>query len=185
MNQFTRIILDAIKSDPDVRNALAEKYQTMYADFSEIDYMEDDRKSLTQADIDIFADIYEIIELPPEANIITDLLSSAISCVDNKGLVNWLRNTDVSMITTNHSGKKDAMTEYNGWTNHPTWLIGLWINNDEYLADSSARWNADEWNKNVNELVNELVNQYQLSKYARTLIDLYLSFVAWSELAEE
>ena len=185
MNQFTRIILDAIKSDPDVRNALAEKYQTMYADFSNIENLDDDdRKSLIQADIDIFADIYEIIELPPQANIITDLLSSAISCVDNKGLVNWLRN-DVSMITNNHSGKKDAMTEYNGWTNHPTWLIGLWVNNDEYLADSSARWNADEWNKNVNELVNELVNQYQLSKYARTLIDLYLSFVAWSELAEE
>jgi len=184
MNQFTRIVLDAIQANYEVRNELAEKYQHNYADYSQIERIEDDtRQPLVQADIDIVNDIYEIVEMPPEANIITDLLSSAISLLDNKGIVNWLRN-DLSIITDQYPGKKDAiiLDEYNGWINHPTWLVSLWVDNDEYLSRQSRHWyTSDEWQDNINYIINDLA----LNKYARALIDLYLSFVVWSELVEE
>ena len=183
MNQFTRIVLDAIQANYEVRNELAVKYQTEYADYSKIDHMEDDtRQSLVQADIDIVNDIFEIVHIPEEASMITDMLTSAISMADNKGIVNWLRN-DLSIIT-DHSGKKDAiiLDEYNGWINHPTWLISLWVGNDEYLSSQSNHWyTGEDWQDNIDYIVNDM----ELNKYARTLIDLYLSFVMWSELVED
>ena len=54
-------------------------------------------------------------------------------------------------------------TKFNGWTNQQTWLVNLWITNDQYNCDywheTAAELLAD--NEENSEAVFELANQLE------------------------
>lgn len=74
---------------------------------------------------------------------------------------------------------------YNGWTNHATWLVNLWLANDEYTEEGlrmAVRYGGHEGLKNY---VDELLNESGIASGTmwRDLITSYLSDVDWREIA--
>lgn len=76
---------------------------------------------------------------------------------------------------------------YNGWTNYETWLVNLWLTNDEG-SDEMARecckaGREYESGKALREMVEEW-NPCQESGLFADLVGAALSAVNWQEIAE-
>lgn len=73
------------------------------------------------------------------------------------------------------------MSKYNGWTNHETWTVNLWLANNGYTpAADNIRQTADEIKEFVNEF-NPLANNASLYS---DLLTTALQEVNWREIAE-
>jgi len=93
--------------------------------------------------------------------------------------------------------KEDNMSEdnkYNGWSNYETWLVKLWLDNDEYICnhqmpewasdcDGSVGVLADTVKEFVADPENGLVPDFETGLGA-DLLSAALSSVDWFEIAE-
>jgi len=80
--------------------------------------------------------------------------------------------------------------EYNGWTNYETWLVKLWMDNDEGSYDYWRHEAADcvEYDRSVSHLANSIKESHEsalpeLEGFAADLMNAALSEVNWSEIA--
>lgn len=81
--------------------------------------------------------------------------------------------------------------EYNGWTNYETWLVKLWIDNEE---GNSRMWKeaaeqAVKRHSDVSTLARTLKEEHEnalpeLKGFAADLMNAALSEVNWDEIAE-
>ena len=79
---------------------------------------------------------------------------------------------------------RNQNTTYNGWTNYETWLVNLWLTNDQDTdqeAREVAAFGADALSDWVEELVLESVPP---SSLASDLLSAALGWVEWYEIAE-
>jgi len=94
------------------------------------------------------------------------------------------------------------MTEkYNGWTNYETWLVGLWLDNEqalyEEIRDMSGRAfrhvdedNEEEKTSTLHNLSDEIKDYVEnmipenLPGFVSDLVNSALSEVNWKEIAE-
>jgi hypothetical protein len=91
-----------------------------------------------------------------------------------------------------------AATNYNGWSNYPTWAVNLWLSNDERLynatrdlvasvvypenEDRIARVDVAEA---LRDFVQDLANQeYEEASFVQDLLGYALAQVAWFEIAD-
>lgn len=81
--------------------------------------------------------------------------------------------------------------EYNGWTNYETWLVKLWMDNEE---GSSLMWQeaaeqAVKRHSDVSMLADTLKEEHEralpeLTGFAADLMNAALSAVNWHEIAK-
>lgn len=84
------------------------------------------------------------------------------------------------------------MSDYNGWTNYETWLINVWLDNDEMLHEmaldalrASPQESIYDFGKRVREFVETLVmEEVPTFGLVADLLGAALSEVNWRELAE-
>lgn len=83
---------------------------------------------------------------------------------------------------------------YNGWTNYETWLVKLWLDNDEYLCNELQPELARQSHGDVNDLA-EALREYVTDPenglipdipngLASDLLNAALSEVDWREMSE-
>lgn len=98
--------------------------------------------------------------------------------------------TDVQIVEFN------KVPDYNGYTNKPTWVVSLWINNDQGLQQAvleaaqdyvksdaeSAQYDLADWLKN--EFSDEQNPIYADASMYSDLLNWALAYVDWDELAE-
>jgi hypothetical protein len=85
-------------------------------------------------------------------------------------------------------------TTYNGWTNYETWLVNLWLTNDQCTAETmqelaaasrandEAEWElADTLKEWVDGMVDESVPDNGM---VRDLVNAALGSVDWREIAQ-
>jgi hypothetical protein len=88
------------------------------------------------------------------------------------------------------------MTEpYNGWTNHETWLVALWIDNDEGLyaqkqemlvKEEMTRENLKDWvEESVDLALAGVDNGIPPASLTLDLVNSALNRVDWDEIAEK
>jgi hypothetical protein len=79
-------------------------------------------------------------------------------------------------------------TTYNGWTNHATWCVGLWLNDDvqSWVSDAPDEdWDQESIIQLYRDLIEELlVNEEISTGLLSDLITGYLADVNWRELAD-
>jgi hypothetical protein len=78
--------------------------------------------------------------------------------------------------------------EYNGYTNYETWLVALWIDNDQGLSEiitDNTRDNRDSL-YNIADSIKELIEDYapETTGLYADLMNAALSEVNWKEIAE-
>lgn len=78
------------------------------------------------------------------------------------------------------------MTTYQGWKNHPTWLVWVWIENDAGLYEHCQELKAEsqdvrEIADNLKQLIEEA--KPELEGIFSDLIDSALAEVSWREIA--
>lgn len=71
------------------------------------------------------------------------------------------------------------MAGYQGWTNYETWLVALWINNDEYLHDEARTLESPE---NLKDWIESLLLEGEKASLKMDLITAALSKVNWKEI---
>lgn len=85
--------------------------------------------------------------------------------------------------------------QYNGWTNYETWLVKLWMDNDqgssEYWAEQAENAVADAQGDEPElcKLADQLKDEHEqalpeLSGFAADLMNAAMSEVNWFEIAE-
>ena len=74
---------------------------------------------------------------------------------------------------------------YNGWKNRETWLVNVWLNNDEisynYLIARLREGNSLKQAKEVNQYFNELLEDTSITLWKDLMFEV-LSKVDWIEL---
>ena len=82
--------------------------------------------------------------------------------------------------------------EYNGWTNYETWLVKLWIDNEqgsqEYWQERAEDNVKRDEDGDIRALAEELKDQHEemlpkLEGFAADLMNAALSEVDWHEIA--
>lgn len=78
--------------------------------------------------------------------------------------------------------------KYEGWTNKPTWIVNLWLSNDEPLYRQTRQLVADNKDRDLPKILEEFVGSLlPLAMEANLYADLItwaLSYVNWEEIAE-
>lgn len=85
--------------------------------------------------------------------------------------------------------------EYNGWTNYETWVVNLWLNNEQGSQDywlNVAEWvlhHSKDEDAARYELASIIENQHEeslpeLTGFAADLLNASMSEVNWHEIAE-
>ena len=69
---------------------------------------------------------------------------------------------------------------YNGWSNRETWLVNLWLTNDESIYRETIGMSAND----LESFVHILCESEKLDGFLSDLIELALVRVNWRELAE-
>lgn len=67
---------------------------------------------------------------------------------------------------------------FNGWTNKPTWLVKLWLDNDEYSCNTSKEYIEDLEGNKADEALKEWVENNMMADY--TSFGLQADLVNWS-----
>ena len=76
---------------------------------------------------------------------------------------------------------------YNGWANHATWLVNLWLGEYNYDHSELSGLSRYDATKALKETVDNILTDYEttkLSGLAADLINSALSDVNWYELAD-
>jgi hypothetical protein len=79
------------------------------------------------------------------------------------------------------------MTQYQGWANYPTWLVQLWLDNDEglyyhYRTLNRTHRDINSLARALKDLVDELMPPFD--GLAGDLLRYSLDSVDWHEIAE-
>jgi hypothetical protein len=69
---------------------------------------------------------------------------------------------------------------YNGWSNRETWLVNLWLTNDEATYNETRGMNGMK----LNDYVDELLESSSIDGFFADLINAALSRVHWNEISE-
>lgn len=83
------------------------------------------------------------------------------------------------------------MEKYNGYTNYQTWIISMWINNEEKLYNywmDRARKNGDDYalGEEIKKYFEEDNNPLaDTANYYTDLLNSALGLVNWREVAQE
>lgn len=80
-------------------------------------------------------------------------------------------------------------TEYNGWTNYETWLVALWLNNDQasYSALEALKAGSESEHckaESLEELVRELY-EFEPVGIVADLVNSAFARVNWVEIVSE
>lgn len=80
------------------------------------------------------------------------------------------------------------MAEYNGWTNYETWLVNVWVGNDEGLYQVMLDLCRDAQNeyeagKAMREYIDEMLEVPE-SGLKADLLNAAISACNWEEIAE-
>jgi hypothetical protein len=80
------------------------------------------------------------------------------------------------------------MSDYNGWKNRETWLVNVWLGDDEYLKEQVQELELHQAVEIVKSYVDEIVDQHNLSGFVGDLmsgavagIDFYDIVKTWKE----
>ncbi len=76
---------------------------------------------------------------------------------------------------------------YNGWTNHATWLVNLWLGEYNYDHSELSGLSRYDATQALKETVDNILTDYETTKLdglAADLINSALSEVNWYELAD-
>lgn len=76
---------------------------------------------------------------------------------------------------------------YNGWANHATWLVNLWLGEYNYDHSELSGLSRYDATQALKETVDNILTEYEdakLSGLAADLINSALSEVDWYELAD-
>jgi len=80
------------------------------------------------------------------------------------------------------------MSDYNGWTNRETWLVNVWLGDDEYLKEQLQELELHQAVEVVKSYVEEIVDQNNLNGFVGDLmsgavanIDFYDIVKTWKE----
>lgn len=78
-----------------------------------------------------------------------------------------------------------VVSTYNGWKNRETWLVNVWLNNDEisynYLIATLREGNSLKQAKEINQYFNELLEDTSITLWKDLMFEV-LSKVDWVEL---
>lgn len=80
-------------------------------------------------------------------------------------------------------------TEYNGWTNYETWLVALWLNNDQASYNALEAIKAEDGSEHrkaesLEELVRELY-EFEPVGIVADLVNSAFARVDWVEIVSE
>jgi len=82
--------------------------------------------------------------------------------------------------------KEDRLETYNGWKNRETWLVNVWLNNDQisykYFRSVLSKDEPKLRAKNLSEYFDELLEDGSISLWTDLLREV-LSKVDWQEIA--
>jgi len=83
------------------------------------------------------------------------------------------------------------MTEdlkYNGWTNKPTWIVALWLDNDEYtynlMRENAKTLNKWELADFIKDFIEENDPLSEEPSFYSDLLDWAIAVVNYDEIAE-
>jgi hypothetical protein len=74
-------------------------------------------------------------------------------------------------------------TPYNGWSNRETWLVNLWLTNDEGTYNEVRGMSADHISDYVELLIDDVCANPTVPGFANDLIGTALIHVNWFEIA--
>ena len=78
-------------------------------------------------------------------------------------------------------------TTYNGWSNRETWVVNLWLTNDEATYNAVRGMTADEIEAFIDDLYFEggvYCDKGLPSGFIADLVNSALAHVDWDEIAE-
>jgi hypothetical protein len=89
-------------------------------------------------------------------------------------------------------------TNYNGWSNYPTWAVNLWLSNEEGLCNATRELVASVVHPEnedcivradvadaLRDFVQDLANQeYEEASFVQDLLGYALAEVSWFEIAD-